>query len=194
MLFCNNGLTGNHLHRTNCRLGIFRTDTKEVMMSYSDRRLYFLRHGLADRSAWNGADFERPLTPLGKQRMAREAMTMVRLQLQLDLIISSPLTRALQTATIVAEHLGLQDRLCQDDRVAFDLDAAVLSQLLSEHHQATSLMLVGHEPTFSLTVSEITGGSEVICKKGSLVRVDLSQDAPPRGELVWLIPPKVLAL
>jgi phosphohistidine phosphatase len=163
-------------------------------MRFSDRRLYFLRHGLADRSSWNGADFERPLTLVGKQRMAREAKTMARLDLQLDLILTSPLTRALQTATIVAEHLGLTDKLRQDDRVAFDLDVAALTRLLAEHDDVRTMMFVGHEPTFSMTVSEITGGSEVICKKGSLARVDLNHDAPPRGELVWLIPPKVLAL
>ena len=38
----------------------------------------------------------------------------------------------------------------------------------------------------------ITGGSRVACRKGSLIRIDLWQEDPPRGELVWLVPPKVL--
>jgi len=164
------------------------------MATPTDRRLYFLRHGLADRNAWTGDDFSRPLTTAGKQRMAREATTMGRLDLQVDLILTSPLTRAAQTAAIVAEHLDLTDRVCEDERVAFGLDAASLARLLADHPEARSLLLVGHEPSFSLTISEITGGGDVICKKGSLARVDLIQDDPPRGDLVWLLPPKILAL
>lgn len=159
-----------------------------------DRRLYFLRHGLADRRAWSGDDFSRPLTTAGKQRMAREAATMAQLDLQVDLILTSPLTRAAQTAAIVAEHLDLADLVCVDERVAFGLDAGTLARLLADHAVARRVLLVGHEPSFSLTISEITGGSDVICKKGSLARVDLIQDDPPRGDLVWLLPPKILAL
>ena len=69
-------------------------------------KLFFLRHGLADRSAWSGYDDERPLTPYGKERMLAEAETIARLDLGLDAIITSNLTRAQQTTEIVAERLG----------------------------------------------------------------------------------------
>ena len=160
----------------------------------SPRCLYLLRHGLADRSAWRGDDFERPLTSAGRKRMARAADTMARLGLRPDVIISSPLIRAWQTAVIVAERLQVTDRLHKDDRVAFGFDARMVTEILATHPQAREVMLVGHEPTFSLIIGEITGGSEVVCKKGGLARIDLHREDPPAGILVWLIPPKALTL
>ena len=82
-------------------------------------KLLFLRHGLADRSAWSGSDYERPLTPRGKERMRAEAETIASLDLGLDAILTSPLTRASQTAEIVADQLGLLDRLIEDDRAFY---------------------------------------------------------------------------
>ena len=137
-------------------------------------KLFFLRHGLADRSAWSGADYERPLTPRGKERMMEEGDTIARLDLGLDAILTSPLTRAFQTAEIVADQLGLLDRLVEDDRLSPGFDRADLLAMLEDHDEADSLMFVGHEPDFSWTIESIIGGGSVVCKKGSLARVDLT--------------------
>lgn len=157
-------------------------------------KLFFLRHGLADRSAWSGDDDKRPLTPHGKERMAAEAEMIAKLNLGLDAIITSPLTRAAQTAEIVAERLGLLDRMIVDDRVSPGFGRADLNSLLSEQDNADALMFVGHEPDFSLTIEGLIGGGSIVCKKGSLARVDLTDAGVLSGELVWLIPPKALAL
>jgi phosphohistidine phosphatase len=157
-------------------------------------KLYFLRHGLADRSEWFGSDFERPLTERGKARMAREAATIAELGIAPDLIITSPLTRAYQTAEIVAEHLDLLDRLIEDERLAPGFGPDELVEILQMHSDAVEIMLVGHEPDFSQTIGHLIGGGQVVCKKGSLARVDVYDDISLEGELVWLIPPKVLAL
>jgi phosphohistidine phosphatase len=55
-------------------------------------------------------------------------------------------------------------------------------------------MLVGHEPDFSLIISALTGGGKVILKKGGLARVDITATAPLQGDLVWLLPPKIMRL
>jgi phosphohistidine phosphatase len=158
-------------------------------------KLYFLRHGLAgDRSTWSGTDRERPLTPEGIDLIQREAVSIDRLKLEIDLIITSPLTRAVQTAEIVARQLKLIDRLIQDERVASGLNIDVLAQLLSVHPPAMNAMLVGHEPTFSQTISQLIGGGEIILKKGGLARIDVPDPKTLKGELIWLLPSKVLAL
>jgi phosphohistidine phosphatase len=157
-------------------------------------KLFFLRHGLADRSAWSGSDYERPLTPYGKERMRAEAETIARLDLGLDAILTSPLTRASQTAEIAADRLSLLDRLVEDERLSPGFDRADLLAMLEDHDEADSLMFVGHEPDFSWTIESIIGGGSVVCKKGSLARVDLTDAGELSGELVWLIPPKALAL
>ena len=158
-------------------------------------KLYFLRHGLAgQRGEWTGNDFDRPLTEGGKERMAREAATLAKLGLNLDLIITSPLIRAYQTAEIVAQRLNMAAKLIQDERLAPGFGAEQLAQILRAHSDVNTLMLVGHEPDFSETISHLIGGGRVVCKKGGLACVDMPDPALLTGDLVWLIPPSVLAL
>ena len=154
--------------------------------------IYFLRHGLADRSAWSGEDYERPLTPYGKDRMVKEAKTIGKLNLGLDLIISSPLTRAIQTAEIVADYLDLFDILVEDERLEPGFSPGDLSEILDENPEVEAVMVVGHESDFSLTIERIIGGGSIVCKKGSLARVDLTDAGVLSGELIWLLPPKLL--
>ncbi len=72
-------------------------------------RLYFLRHGIADWPDWDPArDHERPLTKDGLKKMKEQAKTLADLDVKFDAILSSPYTRAYQTADIVAGKLGLE--------------------------------------------------------------------------------------
>ena len=153
-------------------------------------RLYFLRHGLADRSAWSGDDYLRPLTPEGHERMEREGRSMKNLRVEVDVLLSSPLTRALQTAEIAAKHLGVE--VTVDERLGFGFGRQAIRDVIAEHKGAQAIMFVGHEPDFSSAVSSLTGG-DVVCKKGSLARIDLYDTSAPAGELVWLLQPRVLA-
>lgn len=154
---------------------------------------YFLRHGPAGYAAkWSGADFDRPLTQDGIKRIAREAKTIAALEVAPDAIITSPLVRARQTAEIVADELRLRDKLQQDDRVGLGFSAARLADILRDHPIAQSMMLVGHEPSMSLTIGELIGGGDVDFKKGALACVEISRDAPLAGRLLWLAPPKLL--
>ncbi len=157
-------------------------------------KLYFLRHGQAgQRSQWEGDDAVRPLTEEGKQRMAREADFFATIGLQVDHILTSPLVRAYQTAEIVAERLNLKDKLVHDDRLAPGFGTSEVKKILDDYPDANAIMLVGHEPDFSSTISKLIGGGEVVCKKGGLACVNLSGHGSLEGELVWLIPPSVLA-
>lgn len=157
-------------------------------------RLYFLRHGIAmDADEWQGDDSSRPLTADGRKSMEREAKAIAQLELELDLIVTSPHKRAKETAQIVAERLHLNDRVVEDDRLGANFDAARLSLLVRDHGDAQRVMLVGHEPDFSRTIEHLIGGGSVELKKGGLARVDIADPAVPSGDLVWLIPPKLLA-
>lgn len=156
---------------------------------------YFLRHGPAgDATTWSGADFERPLTPDGEKRIAREARTIGALELDVDAIVTSPLVRARQTAEIVAKELRLRDVLRQDDRVGLGFSAALLAAILRDHAGVQRIMLVGHEPSMSMTVGELIGGGDVDFKKGALACVELTGGSPLRGQLLWLAAPKLLTL
>ena len=158
-------------------------------------RLYFLRHGLAgNQSDWKGDDFDRPLTEEGKERMARQAATLVKLELEVDSIITSPLVRAFQTAEIVAKKMDLLDRLVKDERLSPGFNPSRLALVVKSYPQANALILVGHEPDMSLTISHLIGGGRLVCKKGSFARVDIPSPTSLKGELVWLATPKILGL
>lgn len=157
--------------------------------------LYFLRHGLAeDRMVWKGDDALRPLTEKGKNQMERQARRMADLGLDLELILTSPLVRARQTAQITARFLHLAEHWIEDARLGPGFDLARLQAILRDHPHTERLMLVGHEPDFSETVSALIGGGRLVYKKGGLARVDIFLTDPLQGELVWLAPPKVLLL
>jgi phosphohistidine phosphatase len=157
-------------------------------------RLYFLRHGKAEaRSEWHKADGLRPLTAAGERLVAAEAPAIGRLAPGLEVIVTSPLARAQRTAEIVADALGLRDVLVDDERLGHGLDARVLADVVAGHAGADNLMVVGHEPDFSLTIAELIGGGRVDMKKGGLARVDVRGPGLDGGVLAWLLTPAQLA-
>lgn len=155
-------------------------------------KIFFLRHALAgNRAEWKGDDAARPLTEEGIEKTKRTAATLADLDLGLEVILTSPLVRARQTAEIVAAKLKV--KLVEDARLAPGFDEKKLRALCRDYANANALMVVGHEPDFSATISALIGGGRVVCKKGGLALVDLPNAQSRQGELVWLIPPKVLA-
>ena len=153
--------------------------------------LYFLRHGVAaDVGPEGSGDAGRPLTAEGIKKMKEEARGLRRLDVRPDVLLSSPLVRARQTAEIVRHALGLDSRLV--DALAPGCDVAQLRDLLGEYRSAERIMVVGHEPDFSDLISALTGGSRIMLKKGGLARVDLETVSDGAGTLVWLLPPLAL--
>ena len=147
--------------------------------------LYFLRHGEADWPNWKKSDDERPLTKRGKKEMHEVAAFLKRLKVRPDLIITSPLPRAAQTAEIAAEHLKVK---CPEDKLlAPGFGQKELERLLNKY-PAESVMIVGHEPDFTENISTLTGASLKLSKAGvALVELDRSWRT---GRLLWLFPPK----
>lgn len=169
--------------------------------------IYFLRHGEAgSQETWQGDDRLRPLTPAGIAEMRKVSRGLSRLDLGPDLILHSPLTRARQTAEIAARRLNLEGRLFEEARLSPGFDAQALAAILHDVDsivrqigaiapnslQVGQIMLVGHEPSMSSTVSAIIRGGEHKLEKAGLARVNLTSTDPVRGELAWLAPPEVL--
>lgn len=152
--------------------------------------LYFLRHGIAANHGPDGTDASRPLTDDGIAKMELEARGMQRLGLTLDLVLSSPLVRAHQTAEIVGRALQRAPQVAE--ALASGCDTPRLLRMLHQHADAARVLVVGHEPDFSDMISVLTGGSRVEMKKGALARVDLDSLDEGAGMLVWLIQPAVL--
>ncbi len=156
-------------------------------------KVYFLRHGIAvEPDAWNGSDFDRPLTQEGHHRMEREANAIDELSLGLDCIVTSPLLRAKQTAAIVAAQLDMRAKVVEDPRLGGGFNLTALGAIVSSHADASAMMLVGHEPSMSAVIGDAIGGASVELKKAALAAIELPDRASPSGTLLFLIPPKAL--
>jgi phosphohistidine phosphatase len=148
--------------------------------------LYFLRHGEADWPDWNKPDDERPLTKRGKKEMREVAKFLDRLNVRPDLIVTSLLPRAAQTAEIAADYL--KAKLRKDELLAPGFGMKNLAAVL-KRHRARVLMLVGHEPDFTNIISGLTGASLKLSKAGvALLDIDPESE---EGKLLWLFPPKI---
>ena len=149
-------------------------------------KIYFFRHGKADWPDWNKPDDERPLTKPGRKEVHDVGKFLAGLEVQPDVILTSPLPRAAQTADIAAEHLKAR---CREEKLlAPGFGVLELTRVLRKY-PGENLMLVGHEPDFSKTISALTGGSLKLSKAGVAV-VDLGESSR-KGKLLWLFPPKV---
>jgi phosphohistidine phosphatase len=148
-------------------------------------QLYFLRHGEADWPGWTKPDDERPLTDFGKKEVRQLGKFLNRLKVKPDLIVTSPLPRALQTAEVTAEEL--KTKLRQDEALEPGFGISELSTVL-KRHRSKILMLVGHEPDFSSVISALTGGFVKMSKAGvALIDIDPETE---KGRLLWLFPPR----
>jgi phosphohistidine phosphatase len=157
------------------------------------RTLCLVRHGIAaERGAAWPDDGLRPLTPDGIRKMDGAARGLAKL-VSADVILTSPLVRARQTAEIVARAMpGSRVRVC--DALATGEHERLLA---AAEAGGESVVAVGHEPHISMALSWLLCGDEMAAwfdvKKGSaaLVRFD-RPPAPGEGTLEWLLPPRVL--
>lgn len=162
--------------------------------------LYILRHGVAEERVARRyrRDFDRPLTKKGIRRLVRQANAWNRLQWPLDVIVSSPLVRAAQTAEVMQRELKQPCSLEFSNHLEPAGSHKLLMEYLAEEHStANGVMLVGHEPDLSILVSILASGSPfpvIRLKKGALCKLHLS-DARygPCGWIEWALSPKLMA-
>ena len=155
------------------------------------RTLYLVRHADAgDPSEWTGPDAERPLSGKGVKQAARLAATLLAAETQIDSIRHSPARRCAETATVLSAVLEVE--ATADDRLA---NGPTLSDLdrMFDRKGVKRLALVGHEPSLSRLVAELTGTSGIAVEKGALIRIDLPNGpGAGAGRLVTIAPPSLL--
>jgi phosphohistidine phosphatase len=158
-------------------------------------KLYFLRHGKAEERTAGASDYERRLTSEGIEEMKQVAQGILALVDEVDLILSSPLPRALETARIAAAALAVpSDKLIVSDKLAAGAFGLGSLQSLVEHAPADQrIMLVGHEPDFSTVVMRLTGAN-IDMKKAGLACIEVPRIGPDNGVLRWLLTPRQLQL
>lgn len=150
--------------------------------------LCLLRHAHAgDATRWAGDDELRPLTEKGRLQAERLARHLAAAGYAPDVVLTSPLVRARETAEIVAEILRAPLRV--EPRLGEMVDLPTLEQILADAGDPPRAILVGHDPDFSELASELVG-APIHVRKGTLARIDAERPLQPgAGELSWLLPP-----
>jgi phosphohistidine phosphatase len=159
----------------------------------AELQLYLLRHAHAgDPAKWTGPDSARPLSDKGQGQAVRMGLFLADAGFLPDLIMSSPLVRALETARLVATPLGLPIIVSNDLASSLDLDS--LDRLLTGAGNPRRPLLVGHDPDFSMLAAELAGLAELPVRKGTLLRIDTRRPLQAgSGVLRWLLPPDLLS-
>ena len=154
--------------------------------------LSLLRHADAgDPYAWQGEDAARPLSGKGRRQADRLGAHLARVGFEVEVILTSPKLRALETATLVGEALGIKPEV--DDRLGSSLSIALLNDLLAGRDPGRSAVLVGHDPDFSELLAELIGIDDLPLRKGALARLDAPRPLAAGGAILrWLVPPDLL--
>ena len=139
--------------------------------------LWLLRHGDA---ADGSPDAERPLTKKGEMQSRNAGQALAALGVKIDACLTSPKVRAADTARLACEPLGVEPQL-EPKLAGGPFDGEALAAGLGEN-----VLLVGHDPDFSMAVHDLTG-AQVRMKKGGLAGVE-------KGEIKVLLRPSELSL
>ena len=157
--------------------------------------LYLIRHGVAaERGEDYPDDSKRPLTSDGIARLRREAKALDALDVTFDVILSSPLVRARQTADVFADVMKSKPPVQTVDALTPAGGPAAVIAELGRYMRKERIALVGHEPNMGELAAHLIGSKvPVPFKKGAICRLDFSVFPPKgKGQIVWFLPPRLL--
>ena len=157
-------------------------------------KLLLIRHAIAVPRGTPGIpDDERPLSARGERRFRRAARGLARVARRPDVILTSPLPRALRTAEIVAKAWGRLEPEPQP-ALASGRVKAVLTLLAAQPRDAM-IAIVGHEPHLSTLLARLIGTAKserLTFRKGGAALVAIVGPPTHGGRLIWHLTPKLL--
>jgi phosphohistidine phosphatase len=158
--------------------------------------LYIIRHGLAGERGDFENDGERPLTEEGLKKTQAVAKRLVELGLEFELILTSPYTRAAQTAGILRKAGLGQVETSEDLLPGGDFEAWFSWFEGWQSADKKALAIVGHEPDLGEWAECLIWGEargRLKLKKAGVIGLNVPLDDPiGNSELFWLVPPRVL--
>jgi phosphohistidine phosphatase len=153
--------------------------------------LYLMRHANAGLRRDNPAvDRKRGLVKEGKDQCMLMARVLSAVGAQIDVIVSSPLKRALQTAQFVGTELGYDAKVEISASLEPGADYRIFQELLAKYQDREGILVVGHNPNLFQFLGKLitgNGGAAIRLRKASIAKVDMEHH-PPR--LQWLIDPR----
>jgi phosphohistidine phosphatase len=154
--------------------------------------LYLMRHADAGVPRENPRlDATRGLVKEGKEQCMLMARLLGALKVQVDVIVSSPLKRSLQTAQFVGTELGYEAKVEVSSALGPDADFVAFQKLIDKYGECEGVLMVGHNPNLFKFIGRIitgNGGAGVRMRKGSVARIDMDRHPPL---LQWLVDPRM---
>jgi phosphohistidine phosphatase len=156
--------------------------------------IYFLRHASAGQRLANfRKDEKRPLDNDGIEQCGVVGRALAALDVQVDAIITSPLKRAAQTASLVGNELSYEGRLQLDDALRPAATFLDFRRMLEKYANQEAIMVVGHNPNLSeflgRIISEAGREARTDLRKGAVAKVDMARNS---ATLQWCLTPKIL--
>jgi phosphohistidine phosphatase len=167
--------------------------------------IYILRHASAGLKRPNPLlDRKRPLDKDGKRHCLQLGMVVNSMKLQFDLIVSSPLKRCMQTASLVGTEVGYESKILSSAALEPEGTLAQFQKLLKECSKFENLLLVGHNPNLTAFTASLlvpptgaaTAGAPdatampIRLRKGSLARLNMTRG--PGATLQWMLDPRTV--
>jgi phosphohistidine phosphatase len=157
--------------------------------------LFVLRHGSAGTRRANPLlDAKRPLDKDGKRHCLQLAFVLNAMKINFDLILSSPLKRSLQTATLIGTESGYEAPVILSKGLAPDATLPDFQKLLQQYQKSENILVVGHNPNLqnflgSLLIPTGQTPAQIRLRKGSLARLNLTRGP---ASLQWLLDPRTV--
>lgn len=157
--------------------------------------LIILRHGDAGaRITAPDIDNDRALTGKGKRDIRQVAKFLKAMKLDIGLVATSPLTRARETAGIIAKELDITREPEIWDELRPESETVPLFGRIEKVKEGSTVLLVGHEPYLSALMSVLISGKKttrITLKKAGAAKISMDSVSPrPSGRLKWLLTPK----
>jgi len=157
--------------------------------------LYVLRHASAGTRRVNPKlDIKRPLDKDGKRHCLQLAHVLNAMKINFDLIVSSPLKRSLQTATLIGTESGYEAPVLLSDGLSPTAKLIDFQKLLQQSGKSENVLVVGHNPNLqeflgSLVVPAGQVRAQIRLRKGSIARLNLTRGP---ASLQWMIDPRTV--
>jgi len=157
--------------------------------------LLLVRHAIAEARGpeWPD-DTVRPLTKKGEVRMREIARRLKAIDETAEVVVTSPLKRAKDTALIVMREWNSSSDVEEIDALAPGHTPTQTLAAVAEEATGDRIALVGHEPDLGQFAAWLIGAKQpVLFRKGGVARIDLkSLSRPHEGQLIWLATPRLL--
>lgn len=155
--------------------------------------VYFFRHASAGQYKLGlKQDEKRPIDKLGERQSRDMGRALAALKVELDAVISSPLTRALQTAELAAKEFSHKDKIVVNEAMRPEASYDQFQDLLTQYSKSREIMVVGHNPSITEFLVHLLTGHDhstwIEYKKGAIAKVEIEEG---NAVLHWMLTPKM---